>query len=49
MKREWNGREGVRGNEVERDLREDRPLNTSEGREVRELKPRKTEEREMKR
>ena len=49
MKREWNWREEIRGNEVERDLREDRPLNTSDGREVRELEPRKMEEREMKR
>ena len=34
--------------EMKRDEREDRPLNTSDGREVRELEARLMEEREMK-
>ena len=40
---EWNGNE-----EMKRDLREERPSNTSDGRDVRELEARLMEEREIK-
>ena len=41
--REWNGKDEMRWNE-KRIEREDRPLNTSDGREVRESEPRLMEE-----